>query len=291
MNFFKYAKAAFLWHWNLLAFAGGMGFALLSGYADVLCPLVLAGEVAYLGFLGTHPKFQQYVEAQEAKAGRPQEAMVSPELIVRRLLSALPGNLIQRFEGLRTRCLELRQIAQEMRDPQRVGTPMPLEEMQLAGLDRLLWIYLRLLFTQHSLEKFLQKTSEQQILLDIKNTEARLQPLSAEGTDPQRQRLRKSLEDNLETSRARLANYAKARDNSELLKVEIERLENKIRSLTEQAVNRQEPDFVAGRVDEVVAGMVQTERTMNDLQFLTGLETADEAVPPLLQRQTVRATH
>jgi len=31
----------------------GMGFALLSGLPDVFVPLVVAGEVAYLGLLGT----------------------------------------------------------------------------------------------------------------------------------------------------------------------------------------------------------------------------------------------
>ena len=70
MGFGKYLKTAFVNRWNLLVFLGGIGFALLSGHADVVAPLVLAGELGYLGFLGTHPKFQKYVEAQEAKATR-----------------------------------------------------------------------------------------------------------------------------------------------------------------------------------------------------------------------------
>jgi len=58
----KYIKTAFLNQWNLLLFAGGMGFAALSGRPDITIPLVLAGEAAYLGLLGTHPKFQSFVE-------------------------------------------------------------------------------------------------------------------------------------------------------------------------------------------------------------------------------------
>jgi len=58
----KYIKKAFVNQWNLLIFAGGMGFAALSGRPDIAIPLVLAGEVAYLGLLGTHPKFQDYVK-------------------------------------------------------------------------------------------------------------------------------------------------------------------------------------------------------------------------------------
>jgi hypothetical protein len=195
---------------------------------------------------------------------------------------------VQRFESLRSRCLELRQIAVNLRDPSRAHTPLPLEELHLEGLDRLLWIYLRLLFTQHALGSFLQKTSERDIQQNIQTLEGRLQKLPADDADPQRQRMRKSLEDNLETSRVRLQNYQKARDHLELVKLEIERLETKIYSLSELAVNRQEPNFISEQVDQVATSMVQTERTMNELQFATGLATAEEEVPQLMRRESVR---
>jgi hypothetical protein len=79
-----------------------------------------------------------------------------------------------------------------------------------------------------------------------------------------------------------LANLQRARDNYDLVKLEIDRLENKIRSLSELAVNRQEPDYISGQVDQVAASMIETEKTMNDLRFVTGLDTIDEA-PSLLQ--------
>jgi hypothetical protein len=66
--------------------------------------------------------------------------------------------------------------------------------------------------------------------------------------------------------------------------VEIEHLENKIRTLSELAINCQEPDFIIGQVDQVVDGMVQTERTMDELRFATGLDAGDEAVPEILRR-------
>ena len=49
---------------------GRLGFALLSGHPDVYIPLVLAGEAAYIGVVGTHPKFQRYVDSIEAKEDR-----------------------------------------------------------------------------------------------------------------------------------------------------------------------------------------------------------------------------
>jgi hypothetical protein len=71
------------------------------------------------------------------------------------------------------------------------------------------------------------------------------------------------------------------------VKLELDRLENKIRSLSEMAVNRQEPDFISGQVDQVASSMVETERTMNDLQFATGLETLHDEPPEMLRAKVV----
>lgn len=288
MGLFKYLHAAFTQRWNLLAFLGTLAFAAVGPRPDVTMPLVFAAEVAYVGLLGTHPKFRKYVDAQEAKTTR-EQGSASAQAVMERILGRLPDELAQRFEDLRSRCRELRGLAAELRHPERVGTPQPLDELQLAGLDKLLWIYLRLLFTQHSLERFLHKTNDRQIRGDLEKLEERLAGIPADDASAQRQRMRKAIEDNLETTRSRLSNFEKARDNLQFVQLEIERLENKIRTISEMAVNRQEPEFISGQVDEVATSMVQTERTMSELDFLTGLNAADEAVPRMMQRETVTA--
>jgi hypothetical protein len=286
MRLGKYVKAAFLNHWNLLALFGGSAFALISGRPDVLLPVVAAVEIAYLGLLGTHPKFQRYIEVQEAAAARKANTVDSQQAL-HRIIKALPKELLDRFLALRTRCLELQQIALELKHPGELDAKLRLDEFQTAGLDRLLWIHLRLLFTANALERFLRKTSEDQIHRDIQRLEKQLAQLT-DGADANRiVRIRKALEDNLQTSRARLENLAKARDNYELVKLEIDRLENKIRSLSELAVNRQEPDYISAQVDQVAASMLDTERTMNELRFATGLEIVDEA-PELLRAKNLQ---
>ena len=90
----------------------------------------------------------------------------------------------------------------------------------------------------------------------------------------------------MQTSRARLANLDKARENYQLVDVEIDRLENKIRSLSEMAVNRQEPEFISSEVDHVASSMIDTEKTMNELQFATGLNPIDNEPPELLRAKT-----
>ena len=103
MRFGKYLKVAFTNHWNLLAFLGGAVFALISPAPDVLLPIVVAGEMTYLGMLASHPKFQAYVEAQDAKKSRAANTE-SVQQTLDRITSSLPKELLDRFLALRTRC-------------------------------------------------------------------------------------------------------------------------------------------------------------------------------------------
>jgi len=281
----NYLKTAFLVPWNLLAFGATVAFGVIIRQPDVVIPLALAAETAYLGLLGMHPKFQQYVDAQDAKQARV-DGSLEQEQMLRQMVAALPRESMQRFEALRARCLELQQIAVELKRPS--DGVRPLDDLQLEGLDRLLWIYLKLLFTQYSLERFFEKTPPGPIDSDIKRLDAKLKALPADATDPNQLKIRKAVEDNLQTSRDRLANLLKARQTYEILQLEVDRLENKIRSLSELAVNRQEPDFITGQVDQVASSMVETERTMNDLQFATGLHSFEDNAPSLLRRPPVK---
>jgi DNA repair exonuclease SbcCD ATPase subunit len=286
VGFGKYIKTAFLNRWNLLWFGGAAVFALLTPVPDAVLAIASAAEMLYLGLLGTHPKFQAYVDAQAAKEIRAASSE-STQQTLERITRSLPKELLDRFTALKSRCLELQQIAAELKQTSHGDSSMPLESFQIAGLDRLLWIHLRLLFTQYALYRFLNQTSEEQIQSDIKRLEARLGAIPESAANLQDQRVRKAVEDNLQTSRDRLANLQRARDNYDLVKLEIDRLENKIRSLSELAVNRQEPDYISGQVDQVAASMMETEKTMNDLRFVTGLETVDEA-PSLLQTEIAK---
>lgn len=283
MGFGNYIKTAFKNRWNLLWLGGATAFALLTPIPTAVLAVVAAAEITYLGLLGTHPKFQAYVDAQLAKEARAANT-VSSQQMLDRITNSLPKDLLDRFVALKSRCLDLQQIAAELKQTNHADSSMPLESFQISGLNRLLWLHLRLLFTQFALYRFLKQTSDEQIQSDIKRIEARLAQLPSTGLKEQDQRVRKALEDNLQTSRDRLANLQRARDNFDLVKLEIERLENKIQSLSELAVNRQdqEPGYISGQVDQVAASMTETEKTMNELRFVTGLDTVEEA-PALLQ--------
>ncbi len=282
MGFGKYLKSAFANRWNVLALFGGLGLVAITGSVDVVLPLVAAAEIAYLGLLGTHPKFQSYVDAQLAAKERKNKGQTSQQAL-KQIMQLLPPQSLNRFEKLRSQCLELRQIAADIAHSRTAEVGAPLDSLQLAGLDKLLWIFLRLLFTEHSLGKFLERTNPRIIQQEINGYDQRIKKLDVNDASAHTQKIRHTLEDSLKTCQDRLANYEKAKANHELVQLEIDRLENKIKSLAELSVNRQEPDFISGQVDQVTGSMLETEKTMNELQFATGLAPLDEEVPQLVQ--------
>ena len=277
----KYIKTAFLNQWNLLLFAGGMGFAALSGRPDITMPLVLAGEAAYLGLLGTHPKFQSYVNAQEAKDGRQASSMQNQEVLAK-IKQTLPKKQYARYTSLRNRCQRLGQIATDLKTPTDHFPDERLESLQTRGLDRLLWVYLRLLFSQHTLDQFFDTVSDGRIRGDLARIETRLTDLGDNDNSSHNAKIRRTLLDNKATLQERLANYEQAQSNYQFVSLELERVENKIKSLAEISVNRQDPEFISGQIDAVANSMKETERTMNDLRFVTGLGDLDEEAPELM---------
>lgn len=278
----KYIKAAFWNPWNLLYVVGGLGFAALSGQPEVGAALVLAGETAYLGFVGTHPRFQNYIDVTENQKQR-QTASRRTERTLQRILRSLPERLLNRFSVLREQCRELREIASDLKRHRFGETDAPLDSLQGEGLDRLLWVFLRLLFTQYSIERFLANTSLERMEQQQKKLQRQLADYGEKELTPHQQKLQRTLQDNLKTTQDRIANYRQAEANLQFVELELDRLENKIKSLAELAVNRQEPAYISDQIDQVAHSMLETEKTMNDLQYVTGLDDVHTEVPELMR--------
>ena len=153
-----YLKEAFLFRWNLLFFLGGLAAAALTPVSDVLLPLVAAGELTYLTGLISIPRFRAAIDAKVHAAGRAGSADRTPapqpaSLVT--MLGSLSLDARTRFERLHARCVEMRGIAAGVRGAagnQSGGA----EEIRTPGLDRLLWLFLRLLLSKTALDRFLQ---------------------------------------------------------------------------------------------------------------------------------------
>jgi hypothetical protein len=294
-----YLREAFLFRWNLLFFLGGAAAAALTPVAGVLLPLVAAGELTYLTGLVSVRRFRAAIDAKVHAAGKaaggPTPIPQAPQLSLVAALGGLPIDARRRFERLHARCLEMRGIAAGVRGAagDQGGSA---EEIRTPGLDRLLWLFLRLLLSKAALDRFLQTMNEKEItarLEDLRKTLAAAQAAQAaqagqagQAAQPGKSggddRIVKSLQDSVAMCELRLDNYGRAKKIADFVSIELDRIEGKIQALAEMAVNRQDPDFLTSQVDSAAESMQQTEKAVTELQHLTGLADQLEEPPAIL---------
>lgn len=277
-----YLREAFLFRWNLLFFAGGAAAAAMLPLSGVLLPLVAAGELAYLAGLVSMPRFRAAIDAKVHAAGRGaadggrRPAQPAPTLVD--MLGRLPADTRQRFQRLHRRCVEMRSIAAGVRgaaQDQGGGA----EEIRTPGLDRLLWLFLRLLLSKAALDRFLASMDEAELTTRLEELRRNLATAQGGGDE----RVVRSLQDSVAMGELRLDNFARARKNAEFVSIELDRIEDKIQALAEMAVNRQDPDFLSSQVDSAAESMRQTEKAVSELQHLTGLAEQAEEPPPIME--------
>jgi hypothetical protein len=277
-----YLREAFLFRWNLLLFLGGTAAAALTPVAPVLLPLVAAAEVTYLAGLVSIPRFRAAIDARIHAAGagaRQTPARQPPAVSLVTMLTSLPADARARFERLHARCVEMRTIAAGVRGAagdQAGGA----EEIRTPGLDRLLWLFLRLLLSKAALDRFLQAMNEGEISKRLDELRKNLATAQSAGGDD---RVVHSLQDSIASGELRLDNYGRAKKNAGFVSIELDRIEGKIQALAEVAVNRQDPDFLSSQVDSAADSMRQTEKAVTELQHLTGLADQLEQPPAILE--------
>jgi hypothetical protein len=278
----SYLKEAFLFRWNLLLFLGAATAAAMTPLPSVLLPLVAIGELTYLTGLVSIPRFRAAVDAKLHAATRGasgQTATVSPPpLPLVAVLGGLPADARTRFERLHARCLEMRGIAAGVRGAAGDRTESA-EEIRTPGLDRLLWLFLRLLVSKTALDRFLRTMNESELTGKVAELRNSLQAAQAAGDN----RIVRSLQDSIAMAELRLDNYGRAKKNTDFVSIELDRIEGKIQALAEMAVNRQDPDFLSSQVDSAAESMRQTEKAVSELQHLTGLADQLEEPPPIME--------
>ncbi len=273
-----YLREAFLFRWNVLFFAGGVAAAALTPFATALLPLVAAGELAYLAGLISIPRFRAAIDAKVHAAGRAVVPAASPSVSLVAMLKGLPADARTRFERLHARCLEMRGIAAGVSGAagDQGGT---VEEIRTPGLDRLLWLFLRLLLSKTALDRFLGAMNESEIASRIEEMKKSLAAAQTAKDD----RSVHSLQDSIASAEMRIDNYARAKRNAEFVSLELDRIEGRIQALAEMAVNRQDPDFLSSQADAAADSMRQTEKAVTELQHLTGLADQLEQTPAILE--------
>ena len=286
----RYLKEAFLFRWNLLAFGGAAVAAVVSGHADIALPIVAAAEVTYLAGLATLPRFQGAIDAKARREERPgtgasrnaQADNVSARDKILDVLKSLSEDRRSRFLRLRARCVEMSRIANAVRGETRDSSGAS-TELRTPALDRLLWVFLRLLLSEQAITRFLQAADQAGIdktVTDLKVRRKKRADSVGEANQAD-DKIVRSLDDSIATAELRRENVEKAKTNAEFVAAELDRLENKIQAVTEMAVSHADPDEMSSRIDAISDGISQTEQTIRELQTITGVTDA-ETTPSIL---------
>jgi hypothetical protein len=269
----EYLKRAFRYKWNLLFFLGGLAAALLSPTPDALVPLIAAAEAAYLGGMVAHPRFRQAIDAQVYREAKAPQAVAASQSLAS-IVGTLSKESRQRFEQICNRCLEMRSLARSVRGAQgKAG-----EDLSTPALDRMLWVFLRLLVSDEALREFLAQTNIDQIRARMDETSKKLE--AAKGGD---ERFVHSLQDNLAAQQLRFDNYGRAKQNAEFVRLELDRIEAKIQVLAESTVNQQDPNFLTSQIEGVTESMHTTEKAIRDLNEITGMVDQMQEPPAILE--------
>ena len=276
-TFVDYVKAAFFWRWNLLAAGAGVAFGLLSTVPGMILPLVAAAEITYLGLLSANERFRKAIDARVTMPP-PLPAADQTQLIAQ-IRAVLKPEAWQRFEYLRERCLTLSNLARQLRGPQ-AAQDSAVSDMQTGSLERMLWLHLKLLYSQDALQRFLRETNRNDLAQQISAAEKEL--AAAKAKDPEG-KLAKSLDDKLQTLRQRLANYDQAEENRQFLAAEIDRIEQKVNAISEMSINSRDAGDITAQVDGIAAGVSATEEAIRKMDVAPVFQ--HEEAPRLLTQR------
>src|SRR5437870_1491834 len=254
------------------------------GFLGVLNPgfwiIGLGCELAYLGWLGTHPRFQRLVDGRRLldERRRWQERLYD-------LLRRLPQEDQQRYRALQSRC-------ESIIDQQAGAAAVPAGvQEQSEGLARLMWIYLGLLLTRESIKKIMHESASSQedaSQQEIDQIEARIGKLQQRLKQPAvGEDLRKSLTGQIEILQQRLEKRREAAEKLVFLEAELARIEQQVDLLREQAVLSTDPEVVSQRIDQIATTLGGTNQWIHDQQKIYGaVEDLLSDPPPLVVQST-----
>lgn len=277
-------KRSFTWHWHLLGLGAAAGVAVLSGAPLAFLPFIAAAELGYLGFLGLNPRFQNVLKGRKKS---PPPLPSDPRQRYQQLMNFLSEEDANRFETLRRRCMELVDLRRAMAAKE--GTPGA-ENLRGESLDRMLWLFLKLLHQRSGLEKFLGSTRREDIEAEMKSADAQL--ASAQARDQSsglpESRLTASIRERSITIRERLENHQKAAQSLELVSAEIDKTEQQITHLCEVGMTMSDSAGLSGQIDAISESLQSSEKIFSETSFSQIYD--DEPAPPLLSGSSVQRT-
>jgi len=249
----SYVTAAFRRQENIIGLTGlclagvlfNPGFLFLAG----------AAEVAYLWALVGNARFRRLVDSQSSRLRGLFDAKEKDRLLLR-----LPGEERDRY-------LELANIRQRVYESwqSRDEVAQGLLQPSVDKLDYLLDTFLRAQITLSAMQEHFVDSNKAQLERQIRSIEADL---------------KRSLPDKLRDAKCRslgiftqrLTRLNKLEQDMEVLRTQIDNIEQTIKLVSDQSISLSDPQQVAGQIDGAVAEVGETERSLSEVESFLGAE-------------------
>jgi len=257
LSYWDYVREAFKRRWPV----PGMGHLPLNqlGLATVAVLgianpgfwlLGAAAEVGYLAWLSGNTRFQNLVRAE-----RMERVQESWEDKIHLAVDRLDPRSRDRYRELLRQCRSILGISHDL-ETDSLGT---MRDLRAQNLNQLLSIYLRLLTSREVLRRNLEHLDRKRLEREIEDLEGRL-----EGLDPEvDSALRRSFQGNLDIQRKRLDNLERSQATRQVMEAELQRIENQVELLREEAAVSGSPEALSTRLDAVTSTMEETSRWMD----------------------------
>ncbi len=263
-------------NWVGLAAAGMLGIMVNPGFLL----LGVGVELAYLFLLGTHPRFQKYVQARQLSKEKE-----SKQVQLSTLMNKLTPTARTRFQALQQRCQTIMEFYSSQLN---VGPGIADQHNQ--SLNRFAWIFLQLLLTKEGIMYMIKQSSftpefRGKLEEEIRQLESRVRD------DKLSPELNKSLESQRDILKQRLNVIGEAESKLTYIDAELSRIKKQIELLREQAAVSKDSQAIAVRIDDVSSSLGETTEWIKEQQNLFGaVQDVLEEPPSILSQPIIRTT-
>jgi hypothetical protein len=245
-----------------------------AGFATGEPLYFVAGATAYvLGwvYLPDMGFFRRWVEKRATTETSAAEAAELAQFKRRReaMLNSLGSPLRERYHLLARVCRDIEKAAADSGDDSGFNLSA---DTRLRKIDELMWMYLRLLTMQQSLQSFLETERQEDLAGCLADAEQEMSALEAEvkamtssPASDSKQRLLESRRDRLDVLRKRMQRVVEAESNLELVLSEQERLAEQIKLIRADAVATKSASAVSARIDASVEHLNETNKWLSEM--------------------------
>jgi len=227
-------------------------------------------ELAYLYLLAFNPRFRKGVDAQANGS-----VLEHEKKRAKALLAPLSSEDRAKYMELTARCTGmLEQQAQTQ-------APKAAVDAQRAGLERLLWIYLKLLLTRQTLARMVNQDDQhgeasRELERRVVEAEKRLKEPTLD------EDLKKSLTSQVDILKQRLVARAAARQKHAFLEAELTRIVEQVELIREQSALATDPESVSQRIDQVTSTLGDTNQWIKEQREIFGeVDSILDEAPPI----------